>query len=259
MSRGRTAPNASRMIFGDGVWARNVIAQPDVNGNRNSKAQPNACASGRNETIVSPGLERHVRLREDDVREEAPVREHHALGEAGRPRRVDDRREPAVLDVRRAGRAPGREARGRAAARAADVEALRDALLPRSERSRKSASENTAVTPRSCAASSGAKRASATKKRTASEWFTMWWTSSGRKSGRIGTITAPYVTVASQTTAQFAEFRPRSAILSPGATWQARKTSCSRAISSATCPYVRPVPPSREARGASSSAARSRR
>jgi len=55
MSRGRIAPNASRMIFGEGVWARNVIAQPDANGNRNSNAQPKACASGRNETIVSPG------------------------------------------------------------------------------------------------------------------------------------------------------------------------------------------------------------
>src|ERR1035441_9708611 len=49
MSRGRTLPNASRMIWGEGVCARNVIAQPDVNGNRNSKAQPNACASGRKE------------------------------------------------------------------------------------------------------------------------------------------------------------------------------------------------------------------
>ena len=55
MSRGRTFENASRMIWGEGVCARNVIAQPDVNGKRNSKAQPNACASGRKETIVSPG------------------------------------------------------------------------------------------------------------------------------------------------------------------------------------------------------------
>ena len=78
-----------------------------------------------------PGLERHVLPGEDDVREEAPVREHHSFGEAGRPRRVDDRGEPLVVDGREPEALGRLRLRARLPGRQEDVgEAAREALLP---------------------------------------------------------------------------------------------------------------------------------
>src|ERR1019366_5485266 len=79
-------------------------------------------------------LEGHVVPREDDVREQAPVRKHHPFGETGRPRRVDDRRESLVLDSREL-KALGRFLyAARFPSRHEDVgEASREALLPAME------------------------------------------------------------------------------------------------------------------------------
>src|ERR1017187_2661871 len=79
-------------------------------------------------------LQGHVVPREDDVREQAPVRKHHPFGETGRPRRVDDRRESLVRDSREL-KALGRFLYAtRFPSRHEDVgEASREALLPAME------------------------------------------------------------------------------------------------------------------------------
>ena len=57
---------------------------------------------------------------------------------------------------------------------------------------------------------------SPTKSSRASLWLTIVWMLSGLNSCNIGTITARYVTVARNVTAQAAQLRLLTAILSPG-------------------------------------------
>ena len=89
------------------------------------------------------------------------------------------------------GRGAGRE-------RAASSAFLRGAAIPSrfTKRGVRSFVDRTAFTPGIFPGSRRSRNAPVVRRRADSEWLRMWWMSSSRKSGRIGTATAPYERIA---------------------------------------------------------------